>query len=188
MFCPSFASSRRPSKKGRREGRAPAGTRGPCARTCTRVDHRFRRNIRPSLRDGFTVSFVLSRVRRAPLPPSPCGCFAASRTGWYEAPPHDLTPASGARTTRLRRPRTSSLEPSTAGVCSPSRPCEDAVNAVSFTRKPCSRSTPEGFPPCNAPRARRRRVHRTPPAFRDDRDTPLGPGGMGETYANPKFW
>src|SRR5206468_1397971 len=31
-FCPSFAVDRRPMEaKGRREGRAPAGTRDPCA-------------------------------------------------------------------------------------------------------------------------------------------------------------
>jgi hypothetical protein len=52
---------------------------------------------------------------------------------------------------------------STAGVCSPSRPCEDAVSAVSSHESPCSRSTREGFPPCQRfYRARRRRVHRTP--------------------------
>src|SRR5215471_6805876 len=56
-----------------------------------------------------TVSFALSSGSRAPLPPSPCGFVATSHAGWREMSPQDLTPASGARTTRLRRPRTSSL-------------------------------------------------------------------------------
>ncbi len=51
-------------------------------------------NIRPSLRNGFTAYFVLSPVSRALLPPS-----------LRRSTPPSLAPASGARTTRLRRPR-----------------------------------------------------------------------------------
>jgi hypothetical protein len=49
--------------------------------------------IRPSLRNGFTAYFALSPVSRALLPPSLRG-----------SSPQSLAPASGARTTRLRRP------------------------------------------------------------------------------------
>ena len=38
-------------------------------------------------------------------------------------------------------------------------------------------------PPCDHDRARRRCVHRIQPRVRDDRDTPLLPGWMGETIA-----
>jgi len=39
-------------------------------------------------------------VRRTLLPPSPRR-FSGAHAGWRERPPRDLTPASGARTTRL---------------------------------------------------------------------------------------
>ena len=54
-------------------------------------------SIRLSLRSGFTAYFVISPVSRALLPPSP------TRNLFLK----NLAPASGARTTRLRRP----LEP-----------------------------------------------------------------------------
>jgi len=38
-------------------------------------------------------------------------------------------------------------------------------------------------PPCDHDRARRRCVHRIQPRVRDDRDTPLLPGWMGEVIA-----
>ena len=38
-------------------------------------------------------------------------------------------------------------------------------------------------PPCDHDRARRRCVHRIQPRVRDDRDTPLLPGWMGQTIA-----
>ncbi len=85
--------------------------------------------------NGFTAYFVISPVRRALLPPSPRGLLWR-RPGRVKAPPRDLTPASGARTTRLRRPRTSSPRLSTAGVCSPSKPSEDAVSAGSCRARP----------------------------------------------------
>jgi len=51
-----------------------------------RSHHRFARQRRHSLRDGFTVSFVLFLVSRAFLPPSPARCASIVT---------DLTPASG---------------------------------------------------------------------------------------------
>ncbi len=121
-----------------------------------------------------TVSFVISPVRRALLPPSPRGSNDASHPVGVRSSPRNLTPASGARTTRLRRPRTSSPKLSTAGVCSPSKPNEDASQRRSFAR----RSIAHGFkaPALRLPARRRRRVHRIPPRVPDDRDTPLVPG------------
>jgi len=56
-----------------------------CSAKNTRVSHyRHAGTIRHSLRDGVTVSFVLSSVSRAFLPPSPA-----------RITPRDLTPASG---------------------------------------------------------------------------------------------
>jgi hypothetical protein len=51
-----------------------------------------------------TVSFVLSPVTSSFLPPSPRGLKAHPTPGRADTPPRDLTPATGARTTRLRRP------------------------------------------------------------------------------------
>ena len=51
---------------------------------------------------------------------------------------------------------------------------------------PCVRATLDHSrenPPCDHDRARRRCVHRIQPRVRDDRDTPLLPGWMGETIA-----
>ena len=85
--------------RGRREDRVPAGTRGPlCCTFCTGM-HRGGMTTggprHPRLPcAGFTAYFALSPVSRALLPPSPARSVLLA----------NLTPASGARTTRLRRP------------------------------------------------------------------------------------
>ncbi|RXT50184.1 hypothetical protein B5V03_08330 [Bradyrhizobium betae] len=63
-------SSRR---KGRREGRAPAGTLGPHAKNARGVTTGDAGTSRPSLRNGFTAYGALSPGSVALLPPSPCG-------------------------------------------------------------------------------------------------------------------
>ena len=68
--------------------------------------------------------------------------------GWARNTSADLTPATGARTTRFRRPH----------------------QRRSSARRP-DRSQPK--PPCNLIARRRCRVHRIPPNVRDDRETPL---------------
>src|SRR6266436_6533983 len=52
-----------------------------------------------------TVSFVLSSMTSSFLPPSPRGLNGFTRPVGPPKPPRDLTPATGARTTRLRRPQ-----------------------------------------------------------------------------------
>ena len=83
--------------RGRRESRMRAAPAVSCASCTKKYAHEHTgsaENIRPSLRNGFTAYFALSLVSRALLPPSPARSLALT----------NLAPASGARTTRLRRP------------------------------------------------------------------------------------
>jgi hypothetical protein len=83
---------------GRKEDRVRAAPAVSCAKRTKENAHEHTgsaESIRPSLRSGFTAYNVISPVRRALLPPSP------PRSLLLE----NLTPASGARTTRLRRTR-----------------------------------------------------------------------------------
>src|SRR6266478_4995200 len=65
-------SNEPPSKtRGRREGRVPARTHGPRATRSTRQNHRYRRIIRPSLRNGFNGVLRALLGDHAWLPPSP---------------------------------------------------------------------------------------------------------------------
>jgi hypothetical protein len=82
------------------------------------------RNTRPSLRNGFNGLLRALLGDRAFLPPSSSG-YGASRPGWADASPQDLTPASG------RQDHTTS--PSAANI---SR--QHAV--LSLTGKPALRS------------------------------------------------
>ena len=66
----------------------------------------------------------------------------------------DLTPATGARTTRF---------------------CRTQQRRSSCADQSLTASRPSLSPPCNASRAQRHRVHRIPSRVRDDRDTPLLP-------------
>ena len=126
-------------ERGRREDRAPAGTRGPCARTCTRLDHRLNRDS-PAFpaRMVLTGSFVISPVRRAQLPPSPRGFF-------WRFTPVGVKRLRGLDASVGRQDHTTSPSAHVfaglpaAGVCSPSRPCEDAFSAVSFRAADVSR-------------------------------------------------
>jgi len=136
-ISPEFCSIVSPLlKQGRREGRAPAGTRNPCAmETHTGWTTGFAGSPGLPCAMVLTVSFVLSPGSDALLPPSPCGWLTCvpGRAAHITARLDAQTP--GVRTTRLLRPRTSSHASSRAGVCSPSRPCEDAVSAVSSARR-----------------------------------------------------
>jgi hypothetical protein len=108
---PEFCSITPPSEiKGRREDRAPAGTRGPlcakCAgRNCTAADRLSR--MQPGLPCAVvgTAYVVFSPGRRALLPPSRSQMTDAVGPGRADASPQDLAPASGARTTRFCRMR-----------------------------------------------------------------------------------
>jgi hypothetical protein len=99
---PSFAKNFPPSPgRGRRESRVRAAPAVSCAVCTKEIAHEHTgpaENTRPSLRNGFTAYIVISLVRRALLPPSPV------RTALT-----NLTPASGAGTTRLRRTRSATF-------------------------------------------------------------------------------
>jgi hypothetical protein len=73
-----------------------------------------------------------------------------SKPGWTDLTSANLTPATGARTTRLHRPR-----------------------KAPFVSAPFDRSQVLSTRPAITSRAQRCRVHRIPPRVRDDRDTPL---------------
>jgi len=59
--------------------------------------------FRHPLRNGFTAYSVLSSATNSFLSPSPAN-WRLRRTGWLDLTSADLTPATGARTTRLHRP------------------------------------------------------------------------------------
>jgi hypothetical protein len=135
--------------RGRREDRAPAGTRGPlCAKAignCTAA-YRAAKTSRPSLRSGFTAYVVLSPGRRALLPPSPCGLLTRS-SGW---------------TTRITTRLGASFGRQDHTIL-PYASCAGRVRDA-FAH---------GLPPCDhlAPTPLASTAVR--PACRDDRDTPL---------------
>ena len=145
------------SRQGRSEGRAPAGTRSPCAKRCTRGGPQVSRT------PGLPCAMVYGVLRALPgerctiAPVAMQMIDARARSGRHITARLDAqTP--GVRTTRLDRPRTSSHVASRVGACSRPKPCEDAVSAGSYAQSPVA----HGFPPCNELRARRRRVHRCP--------------------------
>jgi hypothetical protein len=171
---PSFASSIALIET-RAQGRPGAGWH-PQVRALQRVHTGWTTGDagRPAFpaRMVLTVSFVLSSGSDALLPPSPHGWLmcASGRAAHITARLDAQTPGVG--TTRLLRPRTSSHASSTAGVCSPSRPCEDAVGAVSFARRQLLTVSRPAMP--LAPDAVASIAAR--PAVRDDRDPPLVSG------------
>jgi hypothetical protein len=85
-----------------------------------------------------------------------------------------LTPASGARTTRLRRPRMPSPAPRWLACAHRRDLREDAVSAVSFCAADVSRASAQSFArPAIAFRADAVASTAPRPACRDDRETPL---------------
>jgi hypothetical protein len=82
--------------QGRPDARCTRGLVCMCTEKCAHEHTGPAENTRPSLRNGFTAYVVVVLVRRALLPPSP------ARTALT-----NLTPASGAGTTRFCRPPTS---------------------------------------------------------------------------------
>ena len=135
-FRPSF-TSRSALVETRAQGRPGAGWHPQSVRygNAHGVDHRFRRIARPSLRNGFNGFLRALPGERCTIAPVALRITdVRARSGRHITAGLDAqTP--GVRTTRLLRPRTSSHASSRAGVCSPSRPCEDAVSAVSSARR-----------------------------------------------------
>jgi|GEM_PF-6422411 len=147
-------------RQGVREGRAPAGTRKSVRyEKCTRGGPQVLPD-RPAFpaRLVLTVSFVLSSGSDALLPPSPCGSLMCG-PGWAAGITAGLDAQTpGVRTTRLLRPRTSSL--GIRGVaCARPRSHAKTLSAPCRSR---GKAIAHGVPPCNVFYARRRRVHRCP--------------------------
>jgi len=121
-------------------------------------DRKVRRNTRPSLRNGFTAYSALSLETNSSClhrwriddPPKP---------GWARQISISLTPATGARTTRLCRPRLPPPKPFDRLMCC--RP-KFRRRRLSAGRLRAGRSLTGRSPPCNPSRARRCRVHRIP--------------------------
>jgi hypothetical protein len=170
---PEFCFLASPSlKQGRREGRAPAGTRDPCAgKNAHGLDHRSAN--RPAFpARWFTAYFALSPGSDALLPPSPCGWLmrASGRASHITTRLDAQTP--GVRTTRLRRPRTSSLgrrelarARSRHHAKTLSAPCRHAKAIAHGQSRPATLIAPDAVASI-APQ----------PAVRDDRDPPLVSG------------
>ena len=158
-YHPSFASRASSQRQGRREGRAPAGTRKSVRhKKCTRGGLQVSPD-RPAFpaRMVLTVSFVLSPGSDALLPPSPHGWLMRA-SGRTATSPQDLTHrprASGPHDFSVRaRLR---WESERWRVLAP-----EAMRRRCQRRVVCARAIAHGVPPCNANRARRRRVHRCP--------------------------
>jgi hypothetical protein len=146
------------SRRGRGECRVPNAPAAWCAlgelSMHTSIHSGGTGNIRHSPRNGFnaysalspeTNSSCLRRQRIDGIPKARSGRHAFA----------NLTPATGARTTRLRV----------------------RINAARLAR--LSRSLTIDSP-CDLMRTRHRRVHHIPPNVRDDRETPLCLGGTRE--------
>jgi hypothetical protein len=163
----NFAFSRRHSpevcidlvlfeNRGRREDRvraAPAVSCAMCTKKCAHEHTGSAESIRPSLRNGFTAYGALS-------PATNSSCHRRRRIeglvapGWANIASADLTPATGARTTRFCRTlwrRRPALTISLTGQARPAIPLH--ADAAASTAS-----------------------HR---AFRDDRDPPLFSGETG---------
>ena len=152
-----------PPKVPRAQGRPGAGwhPRSTVRNCATRSLHsgiQVKPNIRPSLRSGLTAYVVISPGSDALLPPSPCGSLMLrARSG------RSITAAlgaqtPGARTTRFCRTQAAPVVCAHAVAHGVTRP------ATAFAPTPPASTT-------------------SPPACRDDRDTPLGPGWDGRKHA-----
>jgi hypothetical protein len=143
--CPSLALSFAPSeKKGRREGRAPTGTRkAPVLNRCARnAQGRHRAaETRPSLRSGLTA-YARSPRRRIPFASVASRIDDASRSGWIDAPPRRLGRSDDGRDHTVS-------------------PYASAPFIDRGLR--CSRGSAQSTaPPCTRIRADAARVHRSP--------------------------
>ena len=162
LIGPSFAAGFAPwNCRGRREGRAPAGTRGSlcvcsASQSCT-ATYRAARTSRPPLSSGVTAYAVPS-----PEPNSFCLRRLAKDDGKGRLTscrrPQGLTVATTVRTTRFCRTLLAPFV--TRG--------QVLTSFGSILRPPCPR-------PCVPTRAR---VHRNPPTYRTTRDPSLVPGEM----------
>jgi hypothetical protein len=120
-----------PSKyRGRREGRAPAGTHGPRAEKSTRQNHRLSRGYRPSLRNGFNGLLRALPGDRALLPPSPARCVKRLC---------ELSASVGAPGPHGLAVREAIVRPHSKECCDPSRPPLPASTSVTIAKRPSAR-------------------------------------------------
>jgi hypothetical protein len=110
----------RPSKKRARGMPGARGTRSPCAAKSAHGSH-YRYSGTPgiSLRNGFTAYALLS-------PATNSFCHRRRRIwlvepGWADVTSANLTPATGARTTRFCRTRSAFRQEASAGMCTSGR-------------------------------------------------------------------
>jgi hypothetical protein len=123
--------------------------------------------IRHSPRNGFTAYIVLS-------PATNSSCHRHRRIkgfvapGWVDIASADLTPATGARTTRF---------------CRTQQPVFAKRGFAGFWRRSsCALLSAHERLALRTHARRRCRVHRIPSRVRDDRDTPLLPGKDGASW------
>jgi hypothetical protein len=176
MNCPRFASSFTPfENRGRREDRVRAAPAVSCAIAQKNAHTSIQVQRRAS---GLPCAMVLRRTSCS----SRCANSFSHRypridgwswPGWARASSADVTPATGARTTRLGRTRHALRQVSTGLVPSRRSLTQGALASVVGVPSVRSRSPREG-PPCDdvcAPDAAASTAPR--PAFSDDRETPL---------------
>jgi len=95
-ICPSFAMSVAPQiARGRREGRAPAGTRVRMHRNAHGMDYRSRRSPGLPCADGFNGVLRALPGERCTLAPVASAACAMCAPGRAAASPRDLTAATG---------------------------------------------------------------------------------------------
>jgi hypothetical protein len=156
-IVPELCGSCRPQKcRGRREGRAPAGTRGPLCESC--VTKAAQRHTGEAKRPAFPAQWFYGLCRD--LPGERCTIAPVALQMADVADP--VGPSHHHKIWRTDPGRQDHTILPYAG-------CTGRVRADR-----CSRSDP----PCNHPRADAARVHHVPSRVRDDRDPPLGRVGI----------
>jgi hypothetical protein len=160
---PRFASTLSlQENRGRRESRvraAPAVSRAICAQEHAHEHTGSAESIRPSLRNGFTAYSALS-------PATNSSCHRRlriddlARPGWARKTSADLTSATDARTTRLRRTQPSRLRQRLRR----GKPVLARTLNRTLAPSSCADDIAHGInPPCDSVSHRRCRVHRIPP-------------------------
>ena len=126
--CPSW-------RRGCGKGRAPAGTRDPCAGNAHGVTAGEPEAARPFPQQWFSAYTRSAWRDDALLPPSPCGLLAHRRPGWADAPPQGLTPAFGRQHHAISPTADAPAGLSKACVRSPSKPRQGRSSAPFVPRR-----------------------------------------------------
>jgi hypothetical protein len=124
QMCPS-------ENRGRREDRVPTAPMVRVQQKSTRQNHRYRRIIRPSLRDGFNGFLRALSGDHAWLPPSPRGSYPQNLAPASERQDHTTSPSASAPLV-LRRCRVHRIPlPTSVTIASrPSHGCETSESIV----------------------------------------------------------